>query len=133
MTTLRLFLHVTSGAAWVFAGAGLLWVSRREALRPAGDALASVASAALVVVLATGIWNVMAAGDADTGAEHDAVLAAKLLAALVSFSAGWLHNRSDSMPARTASAAVLVAAGLVALYLGMALDAAASLVTGSDP
>jgi hypothetical protein len=130
VTALRLFLHVTGGAAWIFAGVGLLWVSRRgDAFRPVGDALASVASVALVTVLATGIRSAMASGYVD--GENSALLAVKLLAALVSFSAGWLHHRSDSQSARAAWAGTLVVAGLVALYLGVALDALQSPVTGS--
>lgn len=132
MTTLRLFLHVTSGTIWVFAAAGLLWVNlnRGDALRPAGDALASVASVALATVLATGIWSVMASGGTLGGGEHSALLTVKLLAALVSFSASWMFNGSDSPRARTMWGATVVGTGLVALYLGVALDAAESVVTG---
>lgn len=54
MTAVRLFLHASSGAAWVIAGAALLWLSiHRNAPRRAADAWASVASVALVIALAT--------------------------------------------------------------------------------
>lgn len=133
MTALRLFLHVSSGAAWVFAGAALLWLSiNGEAPRRTADALGSVASVALSIVVATGIWNVMANEDAGAAGEHADLLGLKLLAALLSFSAGWLHRRSEAHRIRVASAGVLVGAGLVALYLGVALDAMES-VTGGHP
>lgn len=63
--------------------------------------------------------------------EHDGQLGLKLLAVLVSFSAGWLHRRSTCRRVRVLSAAVLVGAGLVARYLGVALDAVDSATDGS--
>lgn len=132
MTAVRLFLHASSGVAWVIAGAALLGLSiHRNAPRRAADAWASVASVALVIVLATGLWNSMATEGSAVSDEHDGQLGLKLLAALVSFSAGWLHRRSTSRGVQVVSAAVLVGAGLVALYLGVALDAVDSATDGS--
>lgn len=132
MTAVRVFLHASSGAAWIVAGTALLWLSiHRNAPWRAADAWASVASVALVIVLATGLWNIMATEGSVVTDEHDGLLGLKLLAALVSFSAAWVHRRSTSRGLRVASAAVLVGAGLVALYLGVALDAADSAADGS--
>lgn len=131
MTTLRIFLHVTSGATWVFAGAGLLWLTvTGDPARRVADVLASVASAALTVVVATGIWSILATGSADRSDQQYTLLGVKLLAAVVSFSASWLHHGAESHRTRMLWAASLVTAGLIALYLGVALDVAESTVEG---
>lgn len=84
LDTLRIFLHVTAATVWVGGQLALLWLL--PTLRSLGEdvprAVArrynQVAWAAYVVLVATGIWNLLAIDLTAASARYQVTLAAKI-------------------------------------------------------
>lgn len=124
--TVRLFLHVFAATIWVggqFLLAALVPVLRRVA--PDGPRLAArrfnrIGWPAFAVLIATGIWNMVAEHDHLHGA-YQTTLTVKLVLVAVSGLAAALHIRARSAAGRGALGAASAAAALAALFLGIVL------------
>lgn len=123
---LRLTLHVLAAAVWVggqLTVAGLLPTVRRlgdDASRKIAGAFARLSWPAYAVLVATGIWNVFAAGAGQPGGWR-VVLYVKIAVVVAAGLAAWLHGRATR---RTWLAVWGAAAGLTsvtALVMGVFL------------
>ena len=74
-----------------------------------------------VVLLATGIWNVVANGPSRQGGAWDAVLGVKIGIVLLAGLTAYLHQRSRSRVGLAVFGAVSALASLTALVLGVLL------------
>lgn len=122
---LRLFLHVLAASVWVggqivlaFAVPVLRRVSA-EATRAAAAGFNRVAWPAFAVLVATGIWNVVAEGD--KGAAYQRTLGIKLAAVVLSGVAALAHVRAISPRARGVLGGASGLAAVAALFLGVLL------------
>jgi len=124
--TIRVTLHVLAATIWVggqvLLGA-LVPVLRKEApqaTRPVARRFAVVAWWAFAVLLATGVWNVLAEWhELDRGART--VLAVKLTAVVVSGGAALMHQRAEGTAGRAITGALSAVAALAAVFLGVVL------------
>ena len=126
LDTVRLFLHVLAATVWV--GGQLTLVGLLPSLRTLGpDAPRAVARAfnglawpAFGVLVATGIWNVVAA--APSGDVHyDVTLAVKIVAVAASGLGAFLHTTAHARRALAVWGAVGGVAAIAALFLGVLL------------
>jgi putative copper export protein len=125
-TTLRLFLHVLAATIWV--GGQLTLAALVPALRGAGaGATASaarrfnqVAWPAFAVLVVTGVWNILAEVDKDTGA-YRATLIVKVAVVAVSGITAFLHARARSRTGLAIFGALTGVSALAALFLGVLL------------
>ena len=123
--TLRLFLHVLGAAVWV--GGQLLLVTLVPVLRrldPAAPgvvarAYARVAWPAFVLLVGTGIWNIVAVGDQSDDYRH--TLDAKLVFVALSGLGAYAHQRARSKAMLAAGGAVGFLGALLALLYGVRL------------
>lgn len=96
---LRLSLHVLAAAVWVggqLTVAGLLPAVRRlgdDAARRIGAAFARLSWPAYAVLVATGLWNVVAVSGGQSAA-WEALLGAKIAVVVLAGLAAWLHGRA---------------------------------------
>jgi putative copper export protein len=125
LDTIRLFLHVLAATVWVggqLVLAALVPVLRRtaaDAPRAAARAFNRVAWPAFAVLIATGVWNVLARGDDGSG--YRTTLVVKLVVVAVSGVTAVLHARATSRPALAVFGALTGLSALGALFLGMLL------------
>lgn len=126
LDTIRLFLHVLAATVWV--GGQLTLVALLPALRTAGadvpraaaNAFNRVAWPAFAVLVATGVWNVVAIGDAGPSYQHTLWLKYALVAA--SGLTAWLHAAARSRAGLAVFGALTGATALGALFVGMLLS-----------
>jgi putative copper export protein len=122
---IRLFLHVLAATVWVGGQVVLvsaLPVLRRvsvEAVRAAATGYNRVAWPAFVVLIATGVWNVVAEGD--KGAAYQHTLTVKLCVVVLSGAAAFGHTRARDPRTRGLLGAAAGATALLALFLGVLL------------
>jgi putative copper export protein len=123
--TLRLFLHVLGATVWVggqiMLGA-LVPVLRRvgaDAPRVVARAYARIAWPAFVLLVGTGIWNIVAEGD--RGADWQHTLDAKLVFVALSGVGAYAHQRASSKAMLAAGGAVGLIGALLALLYGVRL------------
>ncbi len=127
VATVRLALHVLAATVWVggqVALAGVLGTLRGaapDAVRPVARAFARIAWPAYVVLVATGIWNLVAVDVTATGAAYQLTLAVKLLAAVAAGAAAAVHSVGRGRAALAAGGAVALLASIAALALGVLL------------
>lgn len=125
--TIRLFLHVAAAAVWVggqLVLAGLLPALRRlgpETTRAVARQFERLAWPAYAVLLATGVWNLVAVDVADTTTEYQATLAVKLGFVAVTGIGAAVHRRSTSRVVLAVGGAAAGLGALVALFLGVQL------------
>ena len=124
--TIRITLHVLAATIWVGGQvtlAVLVPVLRKEApgaTGPVARRFAVVAWWAFGVLLATGVWNVVAEWhEWDRGAR--ATFAAKLVAVALSGGAALMHQRAGGPAGRAAFGALSALAALAAVFLGVVL------------
>ena len=123
--TLRLFLHVLAATVWVggqLVLAALVPVLRRSAAdapRAAARAFNRVAWPAFAVLVATGIWNILAVGD--RGPAYRTTLIVKLAVVAVSGLTAFLHARATSTRGLAVFGALTGLSALGALFLGVLL------------
>lgn len=126
LDVIRLFLHVLAATIWVggqLTLAALVPVLRRvapESTKAAAQQFQKVAWPAFAVLIATGVWN-MLAQSADEKDEHATVLGIKMVFVLLSGLGAYLHQRSTSKAGIAAWGAVGLIGALVALLLGVVL------------
>jgi putative copper export protein len=124
--TIRLFLHVLAATVWVggqLTLATLVPVLRRlgaDIPRSAARAFNRVAWPAFAVLLATGVWNMIAEHDKINGA-YQVTLTVKLVVVAVSGLTAWLHTRAKSPAGLAVFGALTGLSALGALFLGVLL------------
>lgn len=125
LETVRLFLHVLAATVWVggqlvlAALVPVLRVVAADAPRRAARAFNRVAWPAFAVLVATGIWNVLAVGD--PGAHYRTTLVVKLVLVAVSGAAAFLHARSRSTAGLAVFGALTLLGAVGALFVGVLL------------
>jgi putative copper export protein len=125
LTTVRLFLHVLAATIWV--GGQLVLAALVPALRIAApDAPARAARAfnrvawpAFGVLIATGIWNVLAGGT--EGPRYRTTLVVKLVLVAASGVGALLHARSRTTTGLAVWGAVTGVGAVGALFVGVLL------------
>jgi putative copper export protein len=125
LETIRLFLHVLGATIWV--GGQITLAALVPALRAAGtdvpkaaaNAFNRVAWPAFALLVATGVWNVLAEGD--RGAAYQHTLSLKYALVVVSGIAAFLHARADSRKAMAVWGAVTGLSALATLFVGIML------------
>lgn len=126
-TIVRLSLHVLAAAVWVggqLTLAGLVPAIRpsgSEALTAAARRFAALAWPAFVVLVATGIWNVLAVHLSGQAPAWKVVLSVKLAVVVVAGLTAWLHQRATDRRALAVFGALSGLSALAALVLGVAL------------
>lgn len=132
LESFRLFLHVTAAAVWVggqLTLLGLLPVLRGvgpEAPRIVARRFNLIAWSAFVVLVVTGMWNLVAASPGSMGAAWNATLGLKLLMVAATGIGAAVHAGVRSKPAIAAAGAVSLLTGLAAVWLGILLTIAPS-------
>ncbi|MGR6965014.1 hypothetical protein ACU610_11175 [Geodermatophilus sp. URMC 61] len=125
LDVIRMFLHVLAATVWVGGQvvlAALVPVLRRtasDAPRNAARAFNRVAWPAFAVLVATGVWNVLAVGG--QGRAYRVTLIVKLVAVAVSGVTALLHARAKSPAALAVYGALTGLSALGALFLGVLL------------
>lgn len=126
LDVIRLFLHVLAATVWVggqLTLAALVPVLRRvapESTKAAAQQFRKVAWPAFAVLVATGVWNMLAeSGDEED--EHATVLGIKMVFVLLSGLGAFLHQRATSKTLIAVWGAVGLVGALVALLLGVVL------------
>ncbi|HEX9063478.1 MAG TPA: hypothetical protein VF843_00120 [Streptosporangiaceae bacterium] len=123
--TIRLFLHVLAATVWVggqLTLAALVPVLRRvgpDAPRTAARRFNLVAWPAYGVLIATGVWNIAAAGPMSPS--YRATLAAKVVVVAASGISAFLHTRSKTPAGLAIWGALTGLTALGALFLGVLL------------
>ena len=123
--TVRLFLHVLAATIWV--GGQLVLAALVPALRRAGPevprtaarAFGRVAWPAFGVLVATGVWNIVAEGD--RGSAYRTTLTVKLTVVAASGATAFLHARATSRRGMAVFGALTGLTALAALLLGIVL------------
>ncbi len=133
--TIRLFLHVLAATVWV--GGQLVLAALVPALRRFGTEVTSVAARrfgkvawpAFAVLVATGVWNILADTDHDSS-EHAvrmhtggyrATLIIKLVVVAISGATAYLHGRARTTAGMAVYGALTGVSALAALFLGVLL------------
>jgi putative copper export protein len=124
--TIRVFLHVAAATIWVggqFTLAGLVPGLRSispDAPRTVARRFNLIAWPAYFVLIATGIWNVIAIDPAfDT--PYGRTLMVKVVVAILSGLAAFLHSIARSKPGLAVWGAVSSLSAITALFLGVML------------
>ncbi len=124
--TVRLFLHVLAATVWV--GGQLTLAALVPALRGLGSQVTraaarrfnQVAWPAFAVLVATGVWNIIAESDKDHG-RYRTTLVVKLAVVALSGVAAFLHARARGTVALAVFGALTGASALAAVFLGIML------------
>ena len=124
--SIRLFLHV--GAATIWVGGQLVLAALVPVLRARDPALPKVAARAFnrvawpafAVLIATGIWNIVAVGS-HTTSTYKAVLTAKIVVVAASGITAYAHTRAKSTVGLAVFGSLTGLTALSALYLGVLL------------
>lgn len=125
--TIRLFVHVLAATVWVggqITLAGLVPGLRRlspDAPRAVARRFNAIAWAAFVVLVGTGIWNIVAIRP-DWSSSYGTTLIVKLVVVAASGVAAAVHARSRSRAGLAGLGALSALAALGALFLGVLLS-----------
>ena len=126
-TTVRLFLHVLAATIWVggqLTLAALVPALRgtgRDVVKLAAQRFNTVAWPAFAVLVATGIWNVVA----DAGEDHGSfrvTLIVKLAVVLASGVTAFVHARARGTAGLAVFGALTGLSALAALFIGILLS-----------
>ncbi len=125
LETIRLFLHVLGATVWV--GGQITLAALVPALRAAGtdvpkraaNAFNRIAWPAFALLVATGIWNVIAEGD--KGPAYERTLGLKYALVLASGVTAFLHARASSRRAMAIYGALTGITALATLFVGIML------------
>jgi putative copper export protein len=124
--TVRLFLHVLAATIWV--GGQLTLAALVPALRGRGATVTKAAAnrfnqvawPAFAVLIATGVWNVIAESAKDHGG-YQVTLMVKLTVVAISGITAFLHARARSTAGLAVFGALTGLSALAALFLGVLL------------
>ncbi len=124
--TVRVFLHVIAATVWVggqltLAGLvpGLRGISP-EAPRVVARRFNRIAWAAFAVLVATGIWNILAISPS-WSSEYGVTLMVKITVVAISGVAAFLHSIARSKTGLAVFGALSVVSALTAVFLGVML------------
>ncbi|HKN97031.1 MAG TPA: hypothetical protein VJX10_07945 [Pseudonocardiaceae bacterium] len=125
-TVVRLFLHVLAATVWV--GGQLTLAALVPAVRLVAADVPKVAARrfnqvawpAFAVLVATGVWNILAEPDRVTGA-YRVTLIVKLAVVAVSGLTAFLHARARTKTGLAVFGALTGVSALAALFLGVLL------------
>lgn len=124
---LRTLLHLAGAAVW-FGGQivmlGLLPALRKlgaDAPRTVAAAYGRVAWPAFVVLVVTGIWNILAVDLSDVSTGYNAAFGIKMIAVVVTGFAAAVHQTTDKPAMRGITGGLGFAASLGAVILGVAM------------
>ena len=128
LETFRLFIHVLAATIWV--GGQITLAALVPALRAAGadvpkaaaNAFNRIAWPAFFVLIATGVWNVIADHDQNHGS-WAAVLGVKYLLVLASGGTAYAHAHAKTKKQMAIFGALTGLTALGALFVGMMLAA----------
>jgi putative copper export protein len=126
-TTVRLFVHVLAATVWVggqLTLAGLVPGLRRlspDAPRVVARRFNAIAWGAFTVLVATGIWNILAIRP-DWSSPYGTTLIIKLVVVAISGLTAALHARARSTAGLAAFGALSGLSALGALFLGVLLS-----------
>ncbi|GIU84023.1 MAG: hypothetical protein KatS3mg008_0798 [Acidimicrobiales bacterium] len=126
-STVRIFLHVLAASVWVggqLTVAGLLPVLRRlgaDAPRQVARRFGVIAWSAFVVLVATGIWNLLEVDLSDTSPAYHATLGLKIGLVALSGVGAAVHSLGKSKAALALGGAVGFLAAIGALFSGIML------------
>ena len=125
MDELRVFVHLLAATVWVggqLVLAGLVPALRRvgpDATRAAAQQFGRIAWPAFAVLVATGVWNVVAVGDTDD--DYRRTLEVKVGVVVLSGVAAALHARASRRRGTALWGALTGLSALAALFLGVLL------------
>jgi putative copper export protein len=125
--TVRLFLHILAATVWVggqLTLAGLVPGLRKidaDAPRAVARRFNRVAWPAFLVLVVTGIWNLLAIDVGQTSLEYQITLGLKIAVVALSGVGAALHAGARSRAALAAWGAVSGLGALLALFLGVVL------------
>jgi putative copper export protein len=125
LETLRLFLHVLAATVWV--GGQITLAALVPALRAAGtdvpkaaaNAFNRVAWPAFVILVLTGVWNVIAEGDKGPAYQHTLML--KYTLVIVSGVTAFVHARATSRKMMAIFGALTGLSAIATLFVGILL------------
>lgn len=127
-TIVRLSLHVTAAAVWVggqITLGGLVPTVRRagaEVTTAVARQFARLAWPAYVVLVGTGIWNIVATHPSHQTSAWKAVLSAKVAVVVLSGAAAFAHQRARGRRALAVWGALAGLSSLSAVVMGVALS-----------
>ncbi len=127
LATLRLFLHVLAAAIWVggqFALAGVVPTLRKaapEATKPVAQAFARLAWPAFVVLVITGIWNIMAIDITSTSSAYQATVMAHIAIAAAAGVFVAVHQFGSTVAAKAIGGSLGALLSIGALFIGLLL------------
>lgn len=128
--TVRLFLHLLAAAVWVggqVVMAGLVPVLRGldpDAPRVAARAFSTrLAWPAFIVLVGTGIWNVVAVDVSVTDTRYALTLGVKIVVVAAVGLAAWAHGATGNRRVLAVTGALSGLGSLLALFLGVLLVA----------
>ncbi|MGV9601980.1 hypothetical protein ACWDR1_35505 [Streptosporangium sandarakinum] len=124
LDTVRVFLHVLAATVWV--GGQLTLAFLVPSLRTAGEGVTGTAARAFnrvawpafAVLVATGVWNMLAV---DGDPAYKTTLHVKMAVVVISGVTAFLHARARSRGAMAAFGALSGLSALAALFLGVML------------
>jgi putative copper export protein len=125
--TVRLSLHVTAATVWVggqVVVGGLIPTVRTfggDATVKVARAFARVAWPAFLVLIATGVWNVIAMGNGHGDHDWQTVLSVKIAVVVVAAAAVGVHQRATTARARGVAGGLGLLCSLGAVVLGVLL------------
>ena len=125
--TLRLFLHVLAASVWVggqIALGGIVPSLRRlgpEVTRTAANAFARVAWPSFALVVVTGLWSLAEVDVGTTSTAYQVTLFVKILLAMASGAAAFVHQVGRSTAAIAIGGAVGGLTAIGALFAGVLL------------
>jgi putative copper export protein len=126
-TIVRLSLHVLAATIWVggqFTLAGLVPAARAsapEVLPVLARGFARMAWPAFAVLVATGIWNVVAVDASKQSPAWRAVLSVKIAVVALAGVSAWIHQRSTAPRSLAVWGALSGLSAIAAVVLGVAL------------
>lgn len=127
LDTVRLTLHVLAACVWVGGQvvlAGLVPTVRtigEDATKQVARAFARIAWPAYVVLLATGVWNLLEVQVGDRTTAYHATLGVKLLVVAASGVSAGVHATTRTRAVLAATGAITAVTALAAVLLGVQL------------
>jgi putative copper export protein len=125
--TIRLFLHVIAATVWVggqFALAGIVPSLRRAApaaTKPVAQAFARVAWPAFVVLVVTGMWNLMEVELTDASSAYQGTVLLHIAFAVGAGMFVAIHQFGQSVMAKAVGGSAGALLSVAALFVGLLL------------
>jgi putative copper export protein len=125
LSTVRLFLHVMAASVWVggqFALAGIVPTLRRaapESTKAVANAFSRVAWPSFVVLVVTGVWNLMAVDVTHLSGDAVGTILAHLALGVLSGMFVAVHSYGSSRAALAVGGALGVLTAVGAVFLGI--------------